>query len=263
MDIGTGLAVLGSAKVVEKLLGPTADYVGEGMRDWTQRRVANVQRVFFKAIHRLAGKIEEPGAVPPRILKGILSESSFCDDELAAEYFGGILASSRSGIDRDDRGASFIALLGRLSTYQIRAHYILYSVFKSLYDGSGLGLSADDKKKIIIYLPYSAYTTAMDLSDAERKKFVPLLEHVFFGLSRELLLDQSLYGGIEVIEKYLPRASDGGIIYWPSALGAELYLWAHGCSDLGAPGLLDPNQQFQVENTIQIPSGYMRLPGPR
>ena len=38
MDPGTGLTLLGGAlgsvKVVEKILGPTADYLGAGMRDW-------------------------------------------------------------------------------------------------------------------------------------------------------------------------------------------------------------------------------------
>ncbi len=38
MDLGTGLALLGSAKLLEKLLGPTADYVGEGAKTWAQRR---------------------------------------------------------------------------------------------------------------------------------------------------------------------------------------------------------------------------------
>lgn len=46
MKPGTGLTILGtavgSAKLVEKLLGPTADYLGEGLRQWTEKRVENV-----------------------------------------------------------------------------------------------------------------------------------------------------------------------------------------------------------------------------
>ena len=41
----TGLTILGGAiggaKVVEKILGPTADYVGAGLKDWADRRVQN------------------------------------------------------------------------------------------------------------------------------------------------------------------------------------------------------------------------------
>lgn len=140
MDTATGLTVLGtavgSAKIVEKLLGPTADYVGGGIKDWTEKRVNNVSRIFSIAATRLGGRIEEEGAVPPKVLKGILDEGSFCDDELSAEYFGGVLASSRTGVSRDDRGAAYIAMLGRLSAYQIRAHYCFYHIFKRLFDGT-------------------------------------------------------------------------------------------------------------------------------
>jgi hypothetical protein len=121
MDIGTGLSILGSAKVLEQLLGPTASYVGEGIKEWAKRRVANVERIFEIAHERLGYRINEPGAVPPRVLKEILGEGSFAEDPLMSEYFGGVLASSRGTISRDDIAATHLSCLGRLSTYQIRA----------------------------------------------------------------------------------------------------------------------------------------------
>jgi len=36
MEVGTGLALLGSAHLVVKLLGPTADYIGSGIKTWTE-----------------------------------------------------------------------------------------------------------------------------------------------------------------------------------------------------------------------------------
>src|SRR6266567_7917518 len=122
MEPATGLTILGtavgSAKIVEKLLGPTAEYLGDGLKSWTEKRVENTKRIFQHATKLLGDRIETAGGVPPKVLKGILDEGSFCDDELSAEYFGGVLASSRSGVSRDDRGAAFIALLGRLTTYE-------------------------------------------------------------------------------------------------------------------------------------------------
>src|SRR6266496_693093 len=118
MEPASGIAILGtaigSAKIVEKLLGPTADYLGTGLRSWTEKRVENTRRIFTHAAKLLGDRLESPGSVPPKVLKGILDDGSFCDDELSAEYFGGVLASSRTGVSRDDRGASFTALLGRL-----------------------------------------------------------------------------------------------------------------------------------------------------
>src|ERR1043166_8770153 len=102
MDLGTGLTLLGASSLAAKLLGPTFDYMGEGLKVGTQKGVANVGRIFTSAAKKLGPKLEEPGGVQPKVLKGILTEGAFCDDPLAAEYFGGVLASARSGNSRDD-----------------------------------------------------------------------------------------------------------------------------------------------------------------
>jgi len=43
VDPGTGLTILGSAvgraKLVEKILGPTAEYLGNGIRTWRENRI--------------------------------------------------------------------------------------------------------------------------------------------------------------------------------------------------------------------------------
>ncbi len=142
MEPGTGLTILGTgiggAKVLEKLLGPTADYLGEGMREWTEHRVNNVRRILKKAADRLGDKMERPGRVPPKVLKEVLDDGSFCDDELAAEYYGGILASGRTETGRDDRAATYIKLTSQLSTYQIRFHFLVYTVLRRKFSGSKL-----------------------------------------------------------------------------------------------------------------------------
>ncbi len=46
MDIVTGLALFGSAKLVGKILGPTAEYIGEGIKNWTEKRTNNVKNIF-------------------------------------------------------------------------------------------------------------------------------------------------------------------------------------------------------------------------
>ena len=141
VDPGTGLTVLGGAlgskDLVLRVLGPTAEYLGAGLADWTKRSVENTGRIFQKAVEKLGTRINEPGGVPPKVLKGILENAPFCDDELAAEYFGGVLAASRSGIERDDRGAAFLALVDRLSAYQLRSHFLFYEMIRVLYEGFG------------------------------------------------------------------------------------------------------------------------------
>ena len=100
-----------------------------------------------------------------------LNHPVFCDDELSAEYFGGVLASSRPGVSRDDRGSSFTALLGRLTTYQIRTHFIFYRVVRTLFVGTGFSVATpEERRKLRTYLPFSVYGGAMDFSEAELKE---------------------------------------------------------------------------------------------
>jgi hypothetical protein len=78
--------------------------------------------------------------LPPKVLKVILEEGAFCDDELASEYFAGVLASSRTQNDRDDRGATYAQLVSRVSNYQIRFHYLFHCAFTRIYSGSTVNL---------------------------------------------------------------------------------------------------------------------------
>jgi hypothetical protein len=121
------------------------------------------------------------------VLKGVLDEGSYCDDFLAAEYFGRVLASSRSGILRDDKGAHFIALLGRLSAYQIRAHYCLYHIFKKALDGEALDIAnRKEQEKGDLIIPFPVYKGFMAFGPQEDGGL--LISHIMAGLLRGLLL---------------------------------------------------------------------------
>ena len=59
-------AAMGSAKIVGKILGPTADYLGEGLKGYTEKGLKNLRRIFGHAAKTLGDKIDEPGQVPQR-----------------------------------------------------------------------------------------------------------------------------------------------------------------------------------------------------
>ena len=115
MELETGITILGSAigsaKILEKILGPTADYLGYQLKEWTEKKVKNTAAIFKNAEKKLGEKINQDGSVAPKVLKGILNEGAWSEEELQIEYFGGVLASSRSGVKRDDRGAYFVSLI--------------------------------------------------------------------------------------------------------------------------------------------------------
>ena len=91
MAIDPGLAAiistgaLASKDTINKLLGPTADYLGELLQGQVQKRAENIGRIFTKAAKKLGSKIDEPGQVHPKLLKGLILDGSFCEDELTAE----------------------------------------------------------------------------------------------------------------------------------------------------------------------------------
>ena len=120
MDPVTALTAVGStakeaanSTLMQKILGPTAEYLGGHFRDMVERRLTNTKKIFDVAERRLGERINRQGSVHPKVLKEILDEGSYAEEVLAAEYFGGILASSRSEISRDDRGAAFAGLVAR------------------------------------------------------------------------------------------------------------------------------------------------------
>ena len=94
----------------------------------------------------------------------VLNEGPFCDDQVTAEYLGAVMASSRSTVERDDRGAAFLSLLTRLSSYQIRAHYVLYQTVQVLFSGADEGTSG---YSLAAYIPETAFNQAMDFADDE------------------------------------------------------------------------------------------------
>lgn len=260
MDIGTGLTMVGGAflskDLLIRLLGPTADYLGGGLRNYTQKGMENLGRVFGHAAKTLGAKLEEPGQVPPKVLKGVLEEGYYCEDELTAQYFGGVLASSRSGVSRDDRGSSFITLIGRLSTYQIRTHYIFYTVFKHVCNGreGNLGLS-EERDKLKLFIPFAIFVQAMDFQQGEVPNI--LIPHILNGLHREGLIGETwASGNPEVLKKAMHiDAEYAGILFLPSAVGMELFLWAHGLSTVAIKDFLTAGfQPMQLEGMI-LPEG--------
>jgi len=239
VSTGTGLAVLGAAyggaQLVEKLLGPTAGYIGEGLQRWTQKRVENVGRIFQKAHEKLGDKIKEPGTVPPRVLKEVLDDGSYCDDELVAEYYGGVLASSRTKNDRDDRGSTYLRLTAQLSTYQIRFHYALYYWWRKIFLGTGLRPTVKtDLQKMVIFLPYSIWQLSMGLSDNSLQSNADIIFHCANGLKRKALIEPIVSSTTkEYINKTCKKnkwrcVSDGGMIVEPEHFGIEYWLWATG-----------------------------------
>lgn len=254
--IGAGLVVLGSRDVLNKLLGPTADYLGGEARNLVDRCNINLDRIFQKAQSRVGEAINQPGTVNPRVLKHVIDEGRFCEDELAAEYFGGLLASARTPDGVDDRAVSLVAMVKDLSVYQIRFHHMAYTLFSELFCGSDENLGkASNYRQLRVFIPFNVYTTAMQCSE-DTSPF-SLLGHCLFGLGRADLISNFLSGMTEDIQKELKGVSEGGIVVAPTLLGAELFLWSHGVRNATGRELFVANVERSTALPT-LPSGAVR-----
>jgi hypothetical protein len=256
MDIGTGLTVLGATKLLEKLLGPSFDYLGAGLKDWAERRSENVKRIFAAAAERLGPQLEQPGGVPPKLLRGVLLEGSFCEDPLGAEYFGGVLASSRTTDPSDDRGATYLDLVAHLSTYQLRTHYVFYSLVHRLFTGSTIPISdAEGRIHLGVFIPGS-YAALVEGGSGDSAEV--LVSHSIFGLARhDLVGAQFHFGSAQYLAKQYPKIPGEGLVAFPSVLGVELFLWAHGLGHLAVNQFL--RASIPPLEGMSIPDGAQSL----
>ena len=272
MDPGTGLTILGTAvggaKLVEKLLGPTAEYLGNGLQTWTQKRVENVGRIFTKATERLGDRVDTTGSVPPKLLKGILDEGSYCDDALGAEYLAGILANGRTESGRDDRSSTFIKLTSQLSTYEIRLHFIAYSCIRRLFVGDKLRPTfGEDLQKMLVHLPGTLIGTAMDFTQSEPAS--EIMQHCINGLARNDLIDIPFYGSREHVnqtgeamfrQRWNSVTEDGwSIVGAPTAHGIELFLWGIGATSVDISDFLKPELTLVDPDGVTIPESASRV----
>jgi len=263
-EIQTGLAIYAAFKISEKqiskLLGPTSDYLGNSLKLWTEKGLKNISSIFQSAINKLGRKIDNNGGVPAKVLKIIINEGAFCEDALQAEYFGGILASSRSDISRDDRGVYFASLVSRMSSYQIRTHYILYHTLKNSFNGqeipfeNGIEMSM---RRVSVYISADGYIKAMDFNQKEIEIIDSLIGHIFFGLQKENLVHTFYTELKESLRIGKDSTLDPGILFLPSPLGIELFLWAYGFNDLALSGFLKGDIIFESYNDIKI-NGYCK-----
>ena len=162
--------------------------------------------------------------MPPKVLKSVINEGSYSEDPVILEYFGGVLASSKTEIGRDDRGARHIKILDNLSTYQIRTHYLLYSTIAHLFSNSGRRFGLPERRaKMEVFLPSEGYATSMEFTEEEWNN-PQILDHIWHGLcSDDLIGGEWYYGNQEDLQEFVRGVPSAGIICQPSALGAELF----------------------------------------
>jgi hypothetical protein len=264
-SIGTGLTILGASQVtkdsVQRILAPTADYIGAGLLTSTKASV-NLARVLAHAAKRLGRRRNDAGSIPPRVLKSVLDEAPFIEDELTAAYYGGILAAAWSDQPQDDRAMAHLATINRLSNYSIKLHCLVYHSLYRLHQVAGEG------ERFGIFVPMTSYHSWVGFDDSEDQ--MRCLAHSVVNLEREDLAQFPMTGNARwladtKLSRKLRRSGwewpeGGGILASPTVLGGELFLWAHGYRDYYIYDLFDtPDLSFGIEGA-PIPDDATPVP---
>lgn len=255
-----------AAPLLNKLLGPTADYLGGGMKAIAEKAAGNVNAVLNKSLRRLGDGVDDPGGVPPKVLKSVWDEAQLAEDELTQDYLAGVLASSRSENGRDDRAAAHARLVGDLSTYALRTHYLLYAGAQRLYVGRD-----EDEARLgrfslgWLFVDFDQYRAGMAFSERERAEFYPILNDTMHTLLGRGLVEDFSFGDSEHLRTRVAAEfpADGGLVFMLSQFGVLLLAVACGIRSDVAEAWVGSPTAFAMEAGPAVPAVVQvsRLPG--
>jgi hypothetical protein len=114
--------------VLRKTLGPVLSEIGDDLkRLYAKGRDKIVEKAYKKIKDPNDGK-----SANLRIAHDVLTSGAFTDEEICAEYFGGILASSRTDDGKNDDAIQLLDTIKSLSAGQLHLHYVLYNSLNKL-----------------------------------------------------------------------------------------------------------------------------------
>ncbi len=115
--------------ILKKVLGPVLTEFGEDLK----RVYAAGRDKIVAAASRKIENLEDGQQANLRVARDVFWNGAFTDEEVCAEYFGGILASSRSEDGKDDSSIHFIDVIKSLSSRQLQLHYLIYNSLNKMF----------------------------------------------------------------------------------------------------------------------------------
>lgn len=247
----------GATAVLYQLLSPSAKVFGERIGGLSEVACDNIESVLRKVANKISD--DSVGTIPLRVGKSILQEVPYSDNEITQEYFAGVLATSKTQDNIDDRGVYFNDLVSKLSSYQLRAHFIFYSLVNEKFLNSDLNVQVGKQANDMgIVMSSNEFLDTMNVSESMSET---ISGHIFSGLSKEDLITGAAYGHSDKLNiskvskiKNNEELESHILKYTPTSLGAELFLWSIGRGDLPAYKFLD------IDNTENLSEIEFNMP---
>lgn len=108
--------------IIENVLGPTSKEIGQDLQSLYKKGRELILRKSYQ-------KLKDPNdgkKANLRVARDVFWNGSFTDEAICAEYFGGILAASRSEDGKNDSGVFFVDIIKSMSSGQLKMHYLIY-----------------------------------------------------------------------------------------------------------------------------------------
>ncbi len=206
------VAVEVGASLINKLLGPTAEVMGQDLKQVYEK---GRDKIVANAIKKTKN-IDSGEQANLRVTHDVFLNGSFTDDPICVEYFGGILASSRSEDGKDDIGVFYVNIIKSLSSNQLKMHYIIYRTLNKI-------LIANEEKKTL-------NPGEDSVLGKEKLFFCPVnavkkqdIGPILFGLHSMMLIDS----GCEVNVYKLNSKNIISVEVLPTPLGVQLFAIAN------------------------------------
>lgn len=200
--------------VIQKLLGPAFDEIGNDLKELYS---VGKDKILTVAIRK--SNINDNKRANLRVARDVFWNGSFTDDSICAEYFGGILASSRSNDGKDDSGIYSTDIIKSLSSNQLKLHYMIYHSINKLWltmpsekERPNVGIDSNLAQFIIWFFT------------KELEKFDISIEKDLIALHNNGLV------GMRFESQYHKLENEKVVHYTmitPSTLGIQLYAVAH------------------------------------
>lgn len=199
---------------IEKVLNPVLGSIGEDINSLYAISKKGASKIILKAYNKIFSK-NDGKKVNLRVARDVFWNGSFSDESICAEYFGGILASSRSEDGKDDNGIHYTDVIKSLSSKQLQLHYIIYNSLNKLLSKEeikvNVGLSTELHQK-------SIWFSRIELLEQKLKIYTDLNVLYKQGLLHEYKIDNL-------------KLEDGKIFRYvmvkPTTFGILLYAIAH------------------------------------
>lgn len=114
-----------------------------------------------------------------------------------------------------------------------------------------------------IYIPARVYIESMKFENGEDLKLIT--SHSIPGLANKgLICHEYLHGPIDFLKSKLNNKAididpDGGLIFSPTILGSQLFLWVNGHPNVMENKLISGKIKIDILDNVKISSGYKQI----